>query len=266
MADPAIWRDRWTLPDAVQVVEFVSDLHLCPEMPHTREGFERYLASTRADAVLLLGDVFEAWVGDDVIAAQPFERECVAALARLSQRSLLGVMCGNRDFLFGPGLLVACGATGLADPCVLEAFGQRILLSHGDALCLADQAYQQVRRLIRDPKWQASFLARPLDERLAMAKAMRAQSQAQQAHLTPESYADIDPELANQWLRAADSTTLVHGHTHRPGTQHLPGGTLRHVLSDWDLDTSDESAQRAEVLRWTAQGISRHPLADYTTA
>ena len=261
---PAAAQARWpaqvALPDGVRVVEFVSDVHLCPEMPRTAAALRHYLAHTRADVVCLLGDVFEAWVGDDAATALPFERDCVAALAALAQRSRLLLMCGNRDFLFGPALLAATGATGLADPCVLEAFGQRVLLSHGDALCIADAAYQQMRRVVRSEGWQADFLARPLAERLATARALRAQSQAQHATQAPETYADADPALAAQWLAQAQASVLVHGHTHRPGSAPLPSGPMRHVMSDWDADAA---APRAEVLRWTADGFSRHPPADF---
>lgn len=260
-AAQALWPRHLVLPGAVRAVEFVSDVHLCAEMPRTAAAFLHYLAHTRADVVCLLGDVFEAWVGDDAAAALPFERDCVAALAALAQRSRVLLMSGNRDFLFGPALLATSGATGLADPCVLEAFDQRVLVTHGDALCIADAPYQQMRRVVRSPAWQADFLARPLAERLATARALRAQSQAQHATQAPETYADADAALATQWLADAHASVLIHGHTHRPGSDALPNGATRHVLSDWEQDAA--APPRAEVLRWTAQGFSRHPLAEF---
>jgi len=114
-----------------------------------------------------------------------------------------------------------------------------------------------VRTVLRGPAWQADFLARPLAARQAAARAMREQSQTQQASLAPEAYADVDPTLAAQWLAQAGASVLVHGHTHRPGSDVLPGGATRHVLSDWDLDGAPA---RAQVLRWTASGFSRQSL------
>lgn len=253
------WRTQWCLPASVQRVEWVSDVHLCADMPHTAAAFTRYLAHTRADVVCLLGDLFEAWVGDDALEQRPFERDIVHALARLAQRAQLGVMCGNRDFLLGDDFLSACGAVGLADPCCIEAFGNRVLATHGDALCLADQAYQQVRKVVRSPAWQAAFLARPLPERLALAQQLRAQSQAEQAKLAPQDYADVDPAEATVWLGQAGCVRLIHGHTHRPASSDW-----REVLSDWDLEPPGPA--RASVLRWTAQGFSRHALDEFLTA
>jgi UDP-2,3-diacylglucosamine hydrolase len=113
---------------------------------------------------------------------------------------------------------------------------QPVLLSHGDARCLDDTAYQQFRAEVRQPAWQAAFLARPLDERQAIGAQMRAASRAHQQRAEPITYADADPALAQEWLEAAAARVLIHGHTHRPGSELRDEGWQRHVLSDWDLD------------------------------
>jgi UDP-2,3-diacylglucosamine hydrolase len=240
------------LPDTVQAVDFVSDLHLNPALPATVATFFGYLQQTRADALVLLGDVFEAWVGDDSLD-QAFESACAQALRDFSRHAPLFVMRGNRDFLLGPAFFAATGAHDLCDPTPMRAFGQTVLLSHGDALCLTDTAYQAFRREVRRPTWQQSFLARPLAERLQVAQQMRKASQAHQRAQEPITWADVDPDIAATWLNESKTNVLIHGHTHRPGSDCGPGGWSRHVLSDWDLDHSD----RAEVLRWTAAGFCR---------
>ena len=248
---------RWTVPTHWQAIDLVSDLHLCAATPRTFSAFDAYLRRTTADAVVRVGDVFEFWVGDDQ-RDQPFERQCIRLLAETAARRHLAFMVGNRDFLAGPSLQAACGWAVLDDPTLVCAFGQRWLLSHGDALCLADTDYQRFRMQSRRTLWQSEFLSRPLSERLAQAKAARAASEArrQGSGLDPELWADVDPEAAIAWLRAAGATTLLHGHTHRPGSHPLAPGMERVVLSDWDLD----HGVRAEVLRWSAGGLERLPL------
>ncbi len=244
---PAHWR----------CIEFISDLHLHEGLPRTFEAFEAYLANTQADAVLILGDLFEAWVGDDM-RHQPFEARCTQALQQAGSRLWLGLMVGNRDFLLGTDMAQACQAHALDDPCVLEAFGQRHLLTHGDAWCLNDTAYLAFRQQIRQPAWGTHFLARPLHERLAIAKQMRSDSQSEQRGM---SYlADVDAALAQDWLTRLNCQSLVHGHTHRPGTAPFTAdGACRHVLSDWHLDPDPVQATppRGEVLRLSAAGFER---------
>jgi UDP-2,3-diacylglucosamine hydrolase len=162
------------------------------------------------------------------------------------------MMGGNRDFLMGPELLADCGAQPLPDPTLLSAFGQRVLLSHGDALCLADTAYQAFRCQVRSPDWLGGFLKRPLAERLALAREIRRASETRR-QFDGDSDADVDAAAAIALLHSARALTLVHGHTHRPGTEHWPGGFTRHVLSDWDLDTGG----RAQVLRFSPAGFER---------
>jgi UDP-2,3-diacylglucosamine hydrolase len=163
-------------------------------------------------------------------------------------------MVGNRDFLVGADMLAACNVSALADPTVVTAFGEHLLLTHGDALCLADTDYQRFRSMVRSPAWQASVLARPLAERRALAREVRHESERRHGTMQPE-WLDLDQAATVEWMRAADTPVLVHGHTHRPADQLLQPGFTRHVLSDWDLDHA--ATPRAEVLRWTRDGLQR---------
>lgn len=252
---PASWRQ----------LEFFSDVHLHAEEPQTAQAWMDHLAGCQADAVFMLGDLFEVWVGDDVLTdPPPFLQACVQALQALSQRSALFFMHGNRDFLAGTGLMQACGARLLADPTVLVIGQERVLLSHGDALCLDDEAYQAFRQEVRSAAWQEAFLARPLTERQSLARQLRAQSRQQQAqrHASGLGYAEVSDAGAAQWLQAHQASVLIHGHTHRPARHALGPGLAREVLSDWDLQAEPP---RAEVLHaWRHDGsgctFERHAL------
>jgi UDP-2,3-diacylglucosamine hydrolase len=234
-----------------QTIDFISDLHLCEAMPRTFAAWAAHLQHTPADAVFMLGDLFEVWVGDDM-RSLPFERRCMDVLAQAASRKQLAFMAGNRDFLVGTALLRECGVMSLPDPTVLQGRGQRVLLSHGDALCLDDLPYQAFRREVRSPAWQADFLAKPLSERLAIARDIRRVSAARPRF---DGNADIDVDTAEavRWMHALGAAELVHGHTHRPGSEVMAPGFKRHVLTDWDLDTG----QRAEVLRLGRDGFAR---------
>ena len=235
-------------------IDFISDLHLSPDTPATLAALESHLAETAADAVILLGDIFEVWVGDDA-RHDPFESQCLALFGRASKRLKLFFMAGNRDFLVGHEMLADCGMHGLADPTVLSAFDQRWLLTHGDALCLEDKPYQAFRSQVRNPAWQAVLLAKPLEERRAIGAQMRAASQAKQA--SEELWADLDADACLEWLRASGCHAMINGHTHRPGTHELAPGLSRHVLSDWDCEAE---TPRAEVLRLRQAGLRRIAL------
>lgn len=276
--DPTV--DRFAeccAPAHWQAVDFISDLHLHSADPDTFAGLRRYLQTPpaqRADALFILGDLFEVWVGDDTLAPQAddaqqperaFVRECIALLNSHSRHTPTFFMAGNRDFLLGPAACAAAGMTALSDPTTLLFLGQRWLLSHGDALCLEDTDYQRFRREVRGNAWQQAFLTRPLAERESLAADMRARSEARKHALgsDPALWADLDPEATRQTLRHAGAHTLIHGHTHRPG-EHLLGSDehgaswRRVVLSDWDLRATPP---RAEVLRLDAGGLNRRPLA-----
>ncbi|KPF44349.1 UDP-2,3-diacylglucosamine hydrolase [beta proteobacterium AAP121] len=241
-------------PPAWRAVDFISDLHLCAAMPATFEAWAQHLRHTTADAVFILGDLFEVWVGDDARHGA-FERACVDVLAEAASHRLVAFMAGNRDFLVGPALLQEAGLMALPDPTVLQAWGQPVLLTHGDALCLSDQPYQAFREQVRGAAWQLDFLARPLAERLALAAEMRRASAARW-QMDGDASADVDAAEAVRWMHALGAAEMVHGHTHRPGSGALAPGYKRHVLSDWDLDGG---TPRAEVLRLSRRGFERLP-------
>ena len=249
---------QWAAPKEWRRIDFISDLHLSAALPRTFDAWAAHLLHTPADAVLMLGDLFEVWVGDDQRHGV-FERQCVQVLAEAASRRQIGFMAGNRDFLLGAAMREACGLMALPDPTALDAWGQRLLLTHGDALCLDDVEYQRFRALARSEAWQREFAALPLPERLQRATAARAASQARRENeaFDPELWADVDPGAAVAWMHATGCADLVHGHTHRPGSQALAPGYTRHVLSDWDLDHA--APGRAEVLRLTRDGLARVP-------
>jgi UDP-2,3-diacylglucosamine hydrolase len=248
---------EFTAPAHWRAIDFVSDLHLGPRTTATFDAFAHHLLHTPADAVFLLGDIFEAWIGDDA-RTSGFEQACAQILREAAARRSLAFMAGNRDFVVGDDMLMECGVQQLSDPTVLLAFGRRMLLSHGDELCLADTEYQRYRRMVREPAFIAQFLAKPLDERRAIVQAMRdASDQRRRETGSDAPWADVDAPAALSWMRSAATPDFIHGHTHRPCSEELAPGFTRHVLSDWDLE-SDAAPPRAEVLQLSARGLHRH--------
>ena len=240
---------------AWRTVDFISDLHLQPSEPQTVQAWRDYLARTTADAVFILGDLFEVWVGDDALDEPgSFEAECAAVLHTAAQRRPLFFMVGNRDFLAGGDFLRRSGMTGLADPTALHWAGPRILLSHGDALCLDDVEYQQFRALSRSAAWRRQVLSQPLAARRALGKSARSESELRKQSGAP--YADADAAMTATWMQAADASWLIHGHTHQPADHALGQDRWRIVLSDWHVDAD---THRAEVLRVTPEGWQRLP-------
>lgn len=238
-------------------MECISDLHLQASLPATFQAWKRYLSETSADAVFLLGDLFEAWVGDDVAQVEGFEQDCARILHDAAQERAVFFLAGNRDFLVGPGLAASVGLTILQDPAVFTFGRQRWLLSHGDALCIGDTEYLAFRAQVRDPQWQRDFLAQPLERRQAIARAMR--NESEEMKRSGRDYADVDSAMALQWLEAADALVLIHGHTHKPGEHALDAKHLRIVLTDWDAEAKPP---RLEALRLHADGhAERVPLA-----
>ncbi len=230
---------RWTC------VDFISDLHLQACDTQTFAAWQAYLQHTVADVVFILGDLFEVWVGDDVLTLDNgFEQQCANALRAAAQRLDLYILCGNRDFLMGPALMSACGATLMQEPCALEFAGQRWLLAHGDAQCLADTDYMAFRAVVRGDTWQQDFLSQSLPQRLELGRSLRAQSEARKR--TQTEYADLDGDAVLALLTDHQATHMVHGHTHKPARHRLSDGRERLVLSDWDLQAHPP---RAEVLR-----------------
>ncbi len=237
-----------------RAIDFISDLHLAASQPATFEAWQAFMHGTTADAVLILGDLFEFWLGDDA-GELPFEASCLQVLRDSSRQRFVGVMVGNRDFLISGRLLESCGVEYLADPTLLEAWHQRLLLTHGDALCLDDVGYQKFRQWARDASVQNDFLSRPLAERQQVAAGFRHASEAGRQQTLPSGIGgDLDARAAVACMREAGCGQMVHGHTHRPGDDSFAPGFERSVLSDWDLDGG---AHRAEVMRLTAQGLAR---------
>lgn len=220
-----------------------SDVHLSDDTPALAQAFTAWLShqvqQTRPEGVLILGDLFDAWVGDDVFQTDtsPMMKlvmDCLAAIS--AQGIMLGVMHGNRDFLLGESFAGRCGAQLLHDPCVLAIDGgMKIALTHGDALCTQDTDYQRFRQQVRSASWQKEFLAQPLAQRLMVAKDLRAKSEIEKG---TKSMDIMDVTLADAELLAdrAKADLLLHGHTHRPGCSAMPNGRLRWVLPDWEVD------------------------------
>jgi UDP-2,3-diacylglucosamine hydrolase len=228
-----------------RTVECISDLHLQPVEPATLEAWRRYMAATAADALFILGDLFEAWVGDDAAREPGFEADCAEILRATAQRLPVYFIAGNRDFLVGGELARRTGMTPLADPTVFAFGTRRWLLSHGDALCVDDTDYMAFRAQVRTGAWQQQFLALPLEKRRAIARGMRAESEDRKRG--DREWADVDTATALAWLRAADADTLIHGHTHLPAEHALDAGHRRIVLSDWDAQAAPPRLQALRI-------------------
>ena len=260
-------------PDSWRTLAFMSDLHLHPTEPATFHAWQACMASSQWDALFILGDLFEVWVGDDALADPAhgrFWRKCADVIHQTSLRMPVYFMPGNRDFLVGAELLTAAGMVALADPTVLQWGHQRWVLSHGDALCLADKPYLAFRSDVRTPTWQTAFLARPLADRLALARQMRDASEQRKA--SGQAWVDVDNAAAAALLTRTEATLLIHGHTHMPASHDLGNGLERRVLSDWDAlgqpprlqvlcasatqgtreDGADTAQESSETTAWTA--------------
>ena len=216
---------------------FISDLHLTDERPEANERFIELLeAKARgADALYILGDFFEYWIGDDDLE-DPFNAVVAGLLADLSRRGVpVYLMHGNRDFLIGERFCAATGAKLLADPSVHEIQGMRTLLMHGDTLCTDDVDYQNWRRIARSEAWQREFLAKPLAERRRAIVGMREEAK-EAVRAKPAEIMDVNDAAVAEAMRAHGVTRLVHGHTHRPGRHALTidgRPAERWVLPDW---------------------------------
>lgn len=214
---------------------FISDLHLSPDLPRVTQGFLRYLEQARgATALYVLGDLFEAWVGDD--HRDDYNNTVINAFRALSNSGTrLFFVHGNRDFLLGQEFAEATGGTLLPDSQVIEAEGLRLLVMHGDQLCTRDEKYMAFRTQSRDPAWQQMMLEKPLDQRLMIASMWRMQSKTMNSN-KPENIMDVTPEDVVRVMQEAGVATLLHGHTHRPDAHALTlaGQPARRiVLGDW---------------------------------
>jgi UDP-2,3-diacylglucosamine hydrolase len=245
------------LEPGCQAVDFLSDVHLRPDAPRTFEAWRAHMLATPAAAVIILGDLFELWIGDDA-STHAFEAACLAVLRESARTRRLAFMAGNRDFLLGEPVRLSVPMDELPDPVAVEGFGARLLLAHGDAWCLEDAPYQAFRCEVRGAAWQRAFLARPLPERAQLAAGIRQASQARKLSLPdPALWADLDHDAVVGALRQSGARALVHGHTHRPARHDLGAGLERWVLSDWDLDGP---VPRGDILRWSADGLARHAV------
>jgi UDP-2,3-diacylglucosamine hydrolase len=219
---------------------FISDLHLTGDQPHTVQRF-MHLAqqvAPRHRELVILGDLFEYWAGDEE-AAEGIGALVSGALRSLAQAgTAVYLMQGNRDVLLGDGFARCAQAAFLADPCRAVLAGEPTLLAHGDAYCTLDKAYQAFRRRARNPLWQHLFLAAPLAARRGLIGQLRRFSEAGKKRMAAQIM-DVTPEAIEQALRSAGVRRMIHGHTHRPDRHRLMldgQPAERWVLSDWDLD------------------------------
>ena len=226
-------------------VLFVSDLHLDEARPAITELFLRFLhdEGRKAQAVYVLGDLFEAWVGDDDDSA--LAGSVAEALRGVRKAGAnIGFIRGNRDFLVGADYAARCGMTLLPDPCVMRLAGEPTLVLHGDLLCSDDVKYLEFRKQVRAPAWQAQFLSQPLAARQAFAKQARAASTAQQS-AQPLDIGDATQTAVDEMFALYGVRRMIHGHTHRPAVHDTPAGQ-RIVLGDW--------YEQGSVLRLDATG------------
>lgn len=237
---------------------FVSDLHLSPARPAKVALFQQFLAvaATRGDTLYILGDLVDAWFGDD--DPSPGARQLVALLqAFAASGSGLHVMHGNHDFLMSETFSRETGASLLDEVTSVTLHGERVVLTHGDLLCTNDHAYQELRAMVRDPQWQANALAKSMEERLALAADIRATSVAESTQKDP-TVMDVAQDAVEAMLRDQDACTMIHGHTHRPALHEfdMDGAPCRrYVLPDWYQDDG--------VLVWDTAGPRTLPVSAY---
>lgn len=235
---------------------FVSDLHLGPERPEINTAFFDFLQreARTAASLYILGDLFDYWIGDDDLADPLFGRVAAALGEAAKAGCAVHLMHGNRDFLMGERLCEAAGAKLLRDPTLADIGGVATLLLHGDTLCIDDPAYQGFRATVRDPAWQAAFLAKPVDERRAIALGLRADSRASQ-RAKSETIMDVAERAVVEAFRRHGCDRMIHGHTHRPARhEHLVDGRVRErwVLADW--------YEAGSYLRCTSAGCEARSL------
>lgn len=234
-----------------KITLFVSDLHIHEAQSEIGQQFARFLADEASGAagLYILGDLFESWIGDD--DPNPHYAQTKAQLRKLTDAGVpVYFMHGNRDFLVGERFVKETGVRLLDDPVVHDIHGTPVLLSHGDAYCTDDHEYQQIRRMTRDPQWQATMLARSVSERLAVAASARKQSKDKTGSLD-EAIMDVNAEAIKGVMREHNVSTMLHGHTHRPAVHQFELDdqlATRIVLGDW--------YEQGSVVRWDANGFS----------
>ncbi|HYR00323.1 MAG TPA: UDP-2,3-diacylglucosamine diphosphatase [Casimicrobiaceae bacterium] len=216
---------------------FVSDLHLSPERPAQVDAFHAFCAGPAREAagVYVLGDLFDAWIGDDALE-EPLPAQVARAIKGVTAAGVpVGVITGNRDFLLGERFCAAAGVTLLPGQLVVNVGGAPTLVLHGDELCTSDHAYQRFRRIAHDARWQRAYLALPYAMRRGIARWLRRRSRAANAG-KPEQIMDVEPDAVAAAFRDAGVSRMIHGHTHRPARHHLVvdgRACERFVLADW---------------------------------
>ena len=216
---------------------FVSDLHLSLERPGPLAAFHAFCVgpARESSGVYILGDLFDAWIGDDALA-EPLAVEVARAIKGVRASGVpVGLITGNRDFLLGEEFSATAGVTLLPEQLVVNLAGTPTLIMHGDELCTADRAYQRLRRIAHDGRWQRSYLALPYAVRRGIARWLRGRSRMANAAKT-ERIMDVEPEAVAAAFREAGVTRMIHGHTHRPARHHLVvdgRACERFVLADW---------------------------------
>ena len=216
---------------------FLSDLHLSPERPALVAAFHAFCAgpARTAAGVYLLGDLFDDWIGDDQLR-EPLAAEVAAALKAVTAAGVaVGIVTGNRDFLMGDAFAHAAGATLLSAPLVVNVAGTPTVLLHGDELCTADRAYQRMRRITHNPRWQRRYLALPYGFRRGFANWLRGRSRSATSG-KPAAIMDVEAVTVEAAFREAGVVRMIHGHTHRPARHHLVvdgRDCERFVLADW---------------------------------
>jgi UDP-2,3-diacylglucosamine hydrolase len=226
---------------------FVSDVHLGADSAPAIGQFLEFLRThaARAETLYILGDLFESWVGDDD-RSDAAQQVCAALLALTGGGVPCFVLHGNRDFLLGTGFCARSGCRLLTDPVVADLDGERVLITHGDALCTDDHSYQELRSIVRQPYWQRRFLALPLSSRETLADQVRAGSRRHTSRTVP-AIMDVNPGAVEHAFRAAGVRRMIHGHTHRPGVHDLTvdgASAQRIVLGAWYEEGSYLSCER----------------------
>jgi UDP-2,3-diacylglucosamine hydrolase len=233
----------------------ISDLHLDASRPQVTALFKQLVAGEARglEALYILGDLFEAWVGDD--DTDPHHDGVRRSLRALTESGVAAYfMRGNRDFLIGERFAADTGMHVLEDPVVIDLYGTPTLLTHGDTLCTDDLAYQAFRKTVHDPAWQQAFLSQPIEARRAMAGEARAESRRHQQNQAPEIM-DVNQDAVVEMMRSHGITRMIHGHTHRPNVHHFTVDGVdytRIVLGDW--------YEQGSILRCDADGCRLEQL------
>lgn len=235
---------------------FISDLHLSPNTPKLTALLKQLLTDWEkdAEALYILGDLFEAWAGDDQMD-NPFVAEVVSLLKNASQHYKIYFIHGNRDFLIGADFAAATGITLLEDNTVIDLYGQKILIAHGDALCTDDTQYQEFRTMVRNPAWQQQFLSLPIEARLAQVAEARSKSNADKKYKSV-AIMDVNADAVDALMRNNNYAVMIHGHTHRPAVHEWTlddNACERWVLPDWSGE--EGGFMRTDSAGWEMETI-----------